>query len=60
MQVEKERLVELAPKDKAVEYHSQVSGLANQAQSMENELKFSKVVDFTEQAQTFYDAEILK
>lgn len=57
-QNENERLEDLTPEEKTAEYNSKVSGLANQAQAMENELKFSKDVDYQTKAQAFYDSEI--
>lgn len=60
IQNEKERVAGLSAEDKAIEKAGLISGVANQAQTMENELKFSKVADYVKKAQAFYDAEIIK
>lgn len=60
LQVENDRLAGLSAEDKISEWNQKVLSLANQAQAMENGLKFSGDIDYQSKSQAFYDAEILK
>lgn len=59
-QEESDRLAGLSAEEKTAEYESRKSGLANQAQNMENGLKFDGDIDYMSKAQDFYNTELDK
>jgi hypothetical protein len=59
-QSEEIRIQNLSAEDKQAEFEMMRTGLGQQAQAMENDLKYQQVSDYVEQAQTWYDAELDK